>query len=60
MTLEKAIEIKEIEHKEPGTVSYNDYEVADQLSIEALKAIQLKREFDPSAAIGWLPGETKE
>ena len=60
MNIGKAIEIKELELKAPGSVSYNDYEIADLLSIEALKRIEIERPHLFTLRHPLLPGETTD
>ena len=59
MTIDKAIEIKDLTGEEFLNVDPDDIEEADRLSIEALKAVKYVRRNYPDILVAPLPGETK-
>lgn len=60
MTIDEAIKALQQDLDDPGTVDYNWRAKAQELGIEALKAILLAREGNYAAFKLPLPGETKE
>lgn len=60
MTLEKAIELLQLDLDDPGSVPIEDLNQAQELGIEALKAIQLSRTVYTFEIYELLPGETEE
>lgn len=60
MKLEKAIELLQQDLNDPGSVDYNDRAKAQELGIEAIKALKANRDKAFGAFLGTLPGETRD
>ena len=60
MKLEKAIEILKADLLRPSSVDKLDFQDAEQLGIEALKAVQKMRHYPFPDEILKLPGEERE
>lgn len=60
MTLSKAIEILQMDIKDPGSVAIEDVNQAEGLSIEALERVLDVRRFPEASNWKPLPGETKQ
>ena len=60
MKLEKAIELLQQDLDEPGSVDYDDRATAQELGIEAMKAILKLRHFPFPEELLKLPGETQD